>query len=573
MQNLSLIIPFLLLLFGVQTSDSPHGPGFKVNCIDCHTADGWEFVQSESTFDHNTTKFPLKGQHQVVDCRACHVSLVFAEAKKECAECHNDVHQQSVRLDCSRCHTPQSWLVSNVTDIHQMSRFPLMGPHKTATCSDCHKSGNPVQFEPMGIQCIDCHNAQYYATTSPNHVVSGFSTDCNSCHNMQSFEWGGDGFNHSFFPLTGGHDNLTCFTCHQGQPYNQLSPDCFGCHSDDYAGTSTPNHTTMGFGTNCASCHNINGWQPATFDHDGPYFPIYSGEHEGEWNSCSDCHTNPSNYAVFSCTGCHGKNETDGEHDDVGGYSYNSEACLHCHPDGSSQAAFNHNNSGFPLTGGHVNAPCLECHANGYAGTTKVCENCHMPDFNGSLNPNHQAINIPATCATCHTTAPGWAPATFPIHNNYYVITGAHTAIANNCAQCHNGNYINTPNTCIGCHQQDYNQATDPNHAGWNFSTVCLNCHTQNSWSPSTFNHDQQYFRIYSGQHQGEWNSCSDCHVNSSNIAVFSCIDCHEHNQNDMDDEHSGVSGYSWNSNACLNCHHWVEPKQPGGKSVRKLKK
>jgi len=35
----------------------------------------------------------------------------------------------------------------------------------------------------------------------------------------------------------------------------------------------------------------------------------------------------------------------------------------------------------------------------------------------------------------------------------------------------------------------------------------------------------------------------------------FSCIDCHEHNQQDMDDEHKGVSGYTWATSACYSCH------------------
>ena len=52
-------------------------------------------------------------------------------------------------------------------------------------------------------------------------------------------------------------------------------------------------------------------WKPATFDHDGKYFPVYSGSHNGKWNACSDCHTNNSNYAVFSCIACHEHNQTD----------------------------------------------------------------------------------------------------------------------------------------------------------------------------------------------------------------------------------------------------------------------
>jgi len=163
-------------------------------------------------------------------------------------------------------------------------------------------------------------------------------------------------------------------------------------------------------------------------------------------------------------------------------------------------------------------------------------------------------LGIPTTCSTCHTTNPNWQPATFPIHNNYYVLQGAHTTV--DCSNCHiGGNYNNTPTTCFGCHQADYNQTTDPNHVVAQFPTDCQLCHSQNAWEPSTFNHDGQYFPIYSGEHQGEWNTCADCHINPGNYNVFSCIDCHEHNQTSMNQEHRGISGYVWNSNACYSCH------------------
>lgn len=58
-----------------------------------------------------------------INCRQCHPTLKFAEAKSECNECHKDIHQSTVGLDCSRCHTPASWLVSNISEIHQRSRF------------------------------------------------------------------------------------------------------------------------------------------------------------------------------------------------------------------------------------------------------------------------------------------------------------------------------------------------------------------------------------------------------------------------------------------------------------------
>jgi hypothetical protein len=213
-----------------------------------------------------------------------------------------------------------------------------------------------------------------------------------------------------------------------------------------------------------------------------------------------------------------------------------------------------HNNY-FPLTGAHTTVDCNSCHPGGiYNNTPNTCVGCHQANYNQTTNPNHAAIGIPTTCATCHTTNPNWQPATFPIHNNYFVLQGAHVSV--DCFSCHQGNYQgNTPTTCFGCHQTDYNNTNNPPHLSAQFPTTCELCHTQNAWVPSTFNHDGQYFPIYSGQHQGEWDLCSDCHTNPNNYQLFSCIDCHEHNQNSMNQEHQGVPGYSWNSIACYTCH------------------
>jgi hypothetical protein len=91
------------------------------------------------------------------------------------------------------------------------------------------------------------------------------------------------------------------------------------------------------FPTTCTDCHSQNAWTPSTFNHDAMYFPIYSGKHEGEWTTCSECHTNSNNYSVFSCLGCHphsNQSQTNADHNGVSGYQYLSSACYACHPDG-----------------------------------------------------------------------------------------------------------------------------------------------------------------------------------------------------------------------------------------------
>ncbi len=241
MRRLSSIILFILIISGsVFAQKSPHGTGFAISCKDCHTTDGWKIDLAKLAFDHSVTKFPLVGQHQSVSCKDCHTSLEFVKTPADCNECHIDIHEQTVGTDCSRCHTPNSWVVTNTTQLHQMSRFPLIGPHTQANCSDCHINLSPaanglgtasaLRFDPLGVECFDCHKDNYLSTTNPNHTQAGYSTNCEECHNINSFEWSGAGINHNFFPLTGGHEISDCKTCHTSGSYASIDAACVSCH-------------------------------------------------------------------------------------------------------------------------------------------------------------------------------------------------------------------------------------------------------------------------------------------------------------------------------------------------------
>ncbi|MBN2174491.1 MAG: hypothetical protein JW731_10175 [Bacteroidales bacterium] len=529
MQRLSLIILLLALGAGLH-AQSPHGDELTLECSDCHTTKGWKLEPGTYSFNHNNTQFPLVGMHVDVDCKLCHTSLVFSKAEPDCVSCHTDLHQETLGDDCARCHTPHSWIVNNITEIHQMSRFPLLGAHITADCYQCHPSASLLNFEPRGVECVDCHEADYMATTNPNHVQSGFSTDCKECHYLNAFDWSGSDFNHSFFPLTEGHAINDCFKCHDNGNYTNTPTDCYSCHQQDYEATEQPSHIAAEFPTACDECHTLSpGWEPALYvQHDAQYFPIYSGKHDNTWISCYDCHTNPSDYASFTCIDCHEHNqpEMDDEHDDIGGYIYESMACFECHPTGDAENGFNHSATNFPLTGAHVETACNECHTDGYQGTTTICYDCHTQEYNESTNPNHGQIGVPTECEDCHTTEPGWIPATFGIHNEYYTLTGAHLGGEVTCYDCHQGNYTATPNVCAGCHTPDYNQSTNPNHIELGIATTCEDCHTTDpGWTPADFTVHNEFYPL-TGAH-ATMPSCYDCHEGSYTNTANTCAGCH----------------------------------------------
>ncbi len=551
-------LPFIILISffaSISYSQNPHGDDFIVDCGKCHNPNGWDISIDTFHFDHDTISFPLSGQHKMLDCKMCHTDYIFSGTPSNCIDCHDDIHNMTVGEDCARCHNSASWLVDNIPELHESNGFPLMGAHVGLLCVDCHQSETQIRFDRLGNDCINCHLENYENTMDPNHKDVGFSEDCYLCHSSNSRDWEADAIDHSFFPLTLGHDTRDCKKCHLGEVLSDISSECISCHLNDFQDTNSPDHEVLNFSNDCVICHTTDpGWRPARYlQHDLEFFPIYSGAHEGEWNECVDCHIKPDDFSIFSCIVCHGKSETDGDHEEVAAYVYEDRACLACHPNGSAEDNFNHNNTGFPLTGAHIGVDCLDCHTTGFAGTPTDCFACHGMDFEGSLNPDHQELNLPTDCVNCHTTDPEWMPASFDIHDDFYPLQGAHALISDDCVSCHNGDYNNTPNDCFGCHSDDYNETIDPDHLQAGFSTDCTTCHNEDAWVPSTFDHDAQYFPIYSGKHEGEWVQCIDCHTTPDNFTIFTCIACHKNPE--TDELHDEISGYIYDDNACLGCH------------------
>ncbi|MEK7727301.1 MAG: cytochrome c3 family protein [candidate division KSB1 bacterium] len=461
----------------------------------------------------------------------------------------------NIKIPCGDCHTTKGWspLRQDLKFRHEQTSFGLEGQHASVACKQCHAS---LKFTGAAKECRACHEDVHDGTLGKN---------CARCHTLQGWQEGSKfTFMHqeSRFPLLGRHQHLSCDNCHtQGGTtrFINLPLQCGACHIKDFEATANPNHKQAGFSIRCEQCHSsmITGWQPAGFagqgfDHNRTAFPLL-GAHNAV--DCARCHVN-NRFAgtpkdCFSCHQNDFQNTTNPNHV----ASNYSRDCLLCHSNNAWRpATFDHNRTRFPLTGAHLAVACDQCHANNrYAGTPMDCFSCHQTDFQNTSTPNHVAANFSRDCATCHTTG-AWKPSTFDHSKTRFALMGAHTATA--CNQCHvNNRYAGTPRDCFSCHQADFQRPTNPNHVAFNFSRDCTVCHTLNAWLPATFDHDSQYFRIYSGKHRGKWQSCATCHVNAANYKSFECILCHEHNQTKMDDKHRGRSGYLYDSQSCYRCH------------------
>ncbi len=540
------ILSFLIFSLGIylnnQQPESPHGADFKISCKTCHSTKGWQLDKAIYSFDHNTTLLPLEGQHKNLSCRQCHPTLKFGEAKTSCNECHTDIHQGTVGFDCSRCHTPASWLVNNIIELHQTSRFPLVGAHRTADCSQCHLSESLLRFDVQGINCIDCHRKDYLATTNPNHQQSGISEDCSLCHQVTSFEWTSAGFDHSIFPLQLGHSSLKCNDCHTTGNFADAKPECISCHQQNYTATTNPDHQAAQFSTRCLDCHTLNpGWKPTNYNHSS--FPL---EQAHSVPTCNDCHTK-GNYLSTSpeCYSCHEQNyaATTNPNHVTSGFP---KACETCHSVSAGWKPVSIDHSAFPLNLGHSVVACTDCHKDAnYSATPVACYSCHSQDYNATTNPNHVESGIAKTCENCHSLNPGWTPAGFN-HANFPLTLG-HSVPT--CADCHTGgNYTNLSADCYSCHQANFNSTTNPNHAASGFPTTCGTCHTLNpGWTPATFSHTS--FPLTLGHSTP---TCTDCHNGNYTNLSSDCYSCHQQNYTATTNPNHVSAGFP---TTCSTCH------------------
>lgn len=317
--------------------DYPHGD-FSGDCTECHDAERWSPAAISKSWVHPDA-FPLVGAHRTATCKACHANLDFKTAPTDCADCHRDAHRGELGTDCARCHRPTNFLDrSRQLDDHRATRFPLVGAHATQDCESCHRMQpqGTLTWVGLDVECVSCHLADYQATTDPDHEASQFPTDCLACHRPTAWSRASVDHDRTGFPLTGRHRTLACSDCH-ANGFSGTPSACFACHADDYAGTTDPDHEAAGFPTDCSLCHTTSGFDGAqAIHHDAQYFPIYSGRHAGRWNACADCHTQPTNFAAFSCFACHGQSETASHHGGVNGYAYDSNLCYQCHPRGEA---------------------------------------------------------------------------------------------------------------------------------------------------------------------------------------------------------------------------------------------
>jgi hypothetical protein len=354
--------------------DEPHRAALGEACADCHNDTDW----AQPRFDHGTTDFPLLGKHQQTSCAACHPAERYEATPTQCAACHslNDVHRGQRGQDCALCHDVNDW-----TDMkfehNRDTEFELLGAHSEMRCQGCHAVSDMKQV--AGNTCIDCHRSDD-VHTGRNGV------ECNTCHGND--KWENISFDHNVdtkYPLRGEHAELSCQSCHfSGTLEYTAAASCSSCHASD-----DPHRRVEG--EQCGSCHRESSWQQVSFDHELSNFPLL-GLHANLL--CDSCHLDKAYQETgSSCIDCH-------QQDDIHVGGLGTE-CAQCHnPTDWPRWDFDHGSqTNFPLTDGHSQLSCQQCHDEGDASKTSGdCYSCHRHD-------DLHSGNFGRDCSRCHNTA------------------------------------------------------------------------------------------------------------------------------------------------------------------------
>ncbi len=329
-------VQFARLSFGTCATchQDPHGGRFEKSCESCHSPAGWK-SGAASRFDHQSTRFPLKGRHASLACAKCHSnSATTARGRfrptrfQLCSDCHMNVHktgliQRRNSVSCEQCHVESGWKDGAAgTFSHDDTGFPLRGRHKNLPCKTCHGQRAPRTGSVSLIRsgespaCVDCHTDPHHGQFSDGKTP----VPCERCHDEKRFTpsvFTLIDHDRSGFPLAGSHRAVPCTECHKerivgGARFRQFRwkdpMDCTHCHENAHGGKVAP-FTKQ----ECRVCHAPVGWDQVQYVHTGTAF-VLSGKHIGL--ACWRCHGDQRKRSPVAtwlfrgtptrCADCHG---------------------------------------------------------------------------------------------------------------------------------------------------------------------------------------------------------------------------------------------------------------------------
>jgi len=362
--------------YSCHKDDDAHKGRLGKKCGQCHSEQAW----GRFRFDHDKTRFPLRGKHRKVDCASCHPNEHYKRTPTACVACHqlDDKHRGRFGKKCESCHTATGWKAIKF-DHARDTKFPLRGAHADIRCEDCHRG--MLYEETLGTDCYSCHKFD-------DRHKGRFGRQCDTCH--RETQWKMITFDHdrdTKYPLRGKHTKVACESCHKGNLYkDKLKTNCNACHAGDDVHKGQQ-------GTRCEQCHNEDGWNAkVAFDHGLTKFPLI-GLHAV--TPCEECHVSSAfKDTSTKCNACHAKD--DAHHKTLG------TDCQTCHnPNGWRFWSFDHDTqTDFKLDGAHAELTCKDCHDTPVEGKIQMstaCIGCHA-------NDDIHRGQFGQRCERCHVT-------------------------------------------------------------------------------------------------------------------------------------------------------------------------
>lgn len=320
-----------------------HGT-FTGPCLTCHVehrgAEASLIALDRKSFQHQLTRFPLRGEHATAACKQCH-ELLPLESAGEGGERRSFRYQGVPFAGCASCHV------------------------------DPHAGRAPGQKRMVAIRQVALDApAPPPAARDPEHAIAG--RDCKSCHTEAGFgaaRLKRAGFDHGLdtrFPLEGAHPALACESCHTRErraeerenglaPGTAAQPVCAGCHEDPHGGA-------IRRADGCASCHTPRRWHIEDFDH----------------AAHTKFRLDPL-HAALDCGNCH-ENER---------FRAAGARCADCHVDAAGLLAGRFD-AVTAAADPHAVLKCAECHgdtaaANRRGALAQKCVGCHTPEYGALL--------------------------------------------------------------------------------------------------------------------------------------------------------------------------------------------
>lgn len=233
------------------------GPGVLTNCTSCHTAHEFGaptecMACHQDIYRMQATATPASriggpqgqvlafrhGQHQNVECAACHQTTrthgaVSIASFAECRQCH---HTGPVAQNCTSCHARAE--LRRPYQLRQPMRMvgrtlqrqlPFNhAQHERESCNSCHEAG--LAQSAANVTCNSCHQQHHRP-----------EAECRACHQVPAAN----------AHTINAHVTCTGAGCHtpppfQGQP--RTREICLSCH------TGLVTHMP---GRNCIDCHTL----------------------------------------------------------------------------------------------------------------------------------------------------------------------------------------------------------------------------------------------------------------------------------------------------------------------------